>query len=81
MDLNERIDSVVNKETFINFMEALIDDYKNKPEEWENLSIDMFLDAINRWAEDFNFRDPDINFERPDWKTIAILFYMGKIYE
>lgn len=81
MNLKEKIDSVVDKASFIKFMEALINDYKNNPDEWENLSIDMFLDAIKGWADDFNFPDPDINFDNPDWKTIAILFYMGKIYE
>jgi len=79
MSLFEKANSATSKTDFIELIEMLRKDLANNPETWENLSIDMYLFAIERWVEDY--QAPDIDFEDPDWRTISAMFYMGKIYE
>lgn len=79
MTLLDRANSAIDKTSFIEFMTALQNDFVNNPETWENVRIDMFLDAIKSWVEDYHAKD--IDFENPNWKTISAMFYMGKLYE
>ncbi|MDR2902902.1 MAG: hypothetical protein LBU77_00095 [Clostridiales bacterium] len=79
MDLFDKVHTVTDRNSFINFLSALQNDFVNNPDNWENQKIDTFLDAIQGWLIDYN--GSDVDFETPDWKTIAAIFYMGKIYE
>ncbi len=79
MDIFSEAKSVASKESFIRFLEALRMDYLNDPGSWENQTIDSFLWAVASWVKDYS--GPDVDFEKPDWKTVAAMFYMGKMYE
>ena len=79
MDLFEKANASTDKQSFLDFLEALRNDFASNQETWENLNIDEFLESIGRWVEDYHRND--INFEKPDWKTISAMFLMGKLYE
>jgi len=79
MDVLDLANSSTDKENFSNFLKALEHDFINNKDEWENWSVDSYLKAICAWINDY--REDDVNFETPDWKTIAAMFYAGKIYE
>lgn len=79
MGLHEKAEDARDKQDFLDFLDALKKDFAANRETWENQSIDNFLDAIHAWVSDYH--NDDINFENPDWKTIAAMFYMGKMYE
>ncbi len=79
MDIFSEAKSVASKESFVRFLEALRRDYLNDPGSWENQTIDSFLWAAASWVEDY--AGADVDFENPDWKTVAAMFYMGKLYE
>jgi len=79
MDLFEKANASKDKQSFLEFLEALRNDFISSQETWENLNIDEFLESIGRWVEDYD--KDDINFEKPNWKTISAMFLMGKLYE
>lgn len=76
MDVYEICESVNSKEGFIQFVNALKRDFESNEAEWENHTIPMFLDSLSAFCEDSS-EIPDL----PTWKSLAILLYMGKIYE
>lgn len=79
MDLFEKLNAAKDKQSFLEFLQALRNDFVENKETWENISIDDFLESIGRWVKDYH--NDDINFDKPNWKTVSAMFYMGKLYE
>ena len=80
MNVDEALGRVNSKETFLNFVAALRDDYGNVG--WENGSIDTFLDAMHAWAESTSAAtgEPMVS-EEPSWQEFARILHAGKFYE
>ena len=87
--LDELLEKIDSKESFLNFIEALKDnkideDKKEKIEPsglysdgkngWVNDTISDFLDSVHA----FGSGTDDLKLE---WQSIATLFYSGKFYE
>ncbi len=85
----ELLEKVNSKETFLDFIKALENDkideddkeklepsepYSNGKNGWVNGSISEFLESIHAYGSD----NDDLKLE---WKSIAELFYAGKMYE
>lgn len=68
-----------DRHRFLLFLDALRKDCINNREQWENVTIADYFESIGAWMEAYH--GDAIDFEKPDWKTIAALFYMGKVYE
>lgn len=84
MEVYEKINTIHTREEFIDFMNSLIEDKEVNPEEWENVNVSEYLEAIASWVEDMDGYYRNMNLEMPknlDWRFIATLFYVGKIYE
>jgi len=65
-------------------MDILESDFNNKREEWPNETIEDYLVSIKSWVEDMDGYYDNTNSKPPeniDWEFIALLFYVGKIYE
>ena len=56
------------------FVRALIKDWSENPQEWENGRIDTFLDAALAWSE------IKLSTEA-SWRAFAEFLYAGKYYE
>ncbi|WP_042474010.1 DUF7660 family protein [Bacillus ndiopicus] len=82
MDWYDKIENVTNKEQFLEFVNLLSDDYKKNRDEWENKSIDLYLQAIESWMEDmeefYGHSDAPISI---NWNFLSKMLYVGKIYE
>lgn len=84
MNICNILESIDSKEEFMKFLVELRDDYKHRREEWENKDINTYLDAVYSWVDDMEGYFCNMNMEIPgniNWKFIATLFYVGKIYE
>ncbi|NRS15869.1 hypothetical protein HP398_05405 [Brevibacillus sp. HB1.4B] len=79
MDLFEKCENVDSKDELIEFIKALHHDLQVNPEEWENLSLAAFLEAMESWMEDTT--DMGCLPDQPEWKSLAAILYIGKIYE
>jgi len=90
------LDTVVDEDTFIEFLSALEADWNDEREKekvkpsakfgpgangWENGTIGNFLEAAGRWAIDS--KDGLEFYRKPSntWRRAADILYMGKIYE
>jgi hypothetical protein len=84
MELYKEVKQVGSKEEFLRFLRMLINDFKNKPDEWENKSVESFLEGMQSWVEDMEGYYENNNLPIPnniDWGFFANVFYAGKIYE
>lgn len=77
-----KIETITDKASFIEFLNLLEKDNAANPLEWENKTIREFLQAMSSWIEEFSASDyNDIDWEKPNYKTMAKILYMGKLYE
>jgi len=51
-DVYELGDVVDSREDFVAFARALVRSAEEQPEDWENLSLLEYLDALAAWVED-----------------------------
>ncbi|WP_313385426.1 hypothetical protein [Chishuiella sp.] len=76
---------VTNRQSFIKFIELLRQDFLENPNEWENKTIDDFLDAISSYSEDiqgyYDNMKLNINADDANWSTFADILKGAKIYE
>jgi hypothetical protein len=91
-DLKDKLDKVRDRESFFDFVEALINDRVEKakdedryphggqPGGWENTTIENFLKAALRWAVDSRNQPNGMPVEA-SWHDFAVFLYCGKIYE
>jgi hypothetical protein len=93
--LIEKLEAVVDRESFLMFVKALIADRADQIKEenenpgspwgagangWENGTIEGYLAAAVAWAE--NSQGQPLGMPRePSWKAFATFLYCGKIYE
>ena len=90
-ELERRFDAVDDRGSFFRFVEALVADREDEVEKekqrpsslcgpgangWENGTIETYLDAALRCAEDSRSFP-----EEPSWKAFAQFLYSGKYYE
>ena len=91
-----KLESVTDRESFFDFVRALIEDRKGEVAKeklgpsnsyvpgangWENTTIEDYLEAALAWAEDTQMGQTQGLSEELSWKAIAIFLYCGKIYE
>ena len=84
MHLHESINAIQTKDEFIEFLNLMIKDKEINSEEWENKSITEYLEGMASWVEDMDGYYNNMKLQMPrdiDWKFIATLLYVGKIYE
>ena len=95
-DLNSKLDTVSDEDSFIAFLQALAEDRENEVEKekrapsspygpgangWENGKIEAFLGAAAGWATGSKNGLPLYQKPENPWKRCADIIYMGKIYE
>ncbi len=94
-DLNELLEGVNDRDSFLEFVKALIEDRKAELEDeksnpgspigpgsrgWENGTIENYLDASVAWVEAWNGKEGEVPKE-PTWQSFARILYAGKYYE
>lgn len=76
---------VTDRQSFIKFIELFREDFLNKPEEWENETVDRFLEAMSAYAADiqgyYDNMKIDINADKPTRQTFADILRGAAIYE
>ena len=83
-DLYEQADSVNSREDFAQFVNALRSDLIAEPENWQNLTLEMYLDAISAWTQVMDRVYANLGKSmpvEPSWETFAQILLAGKIYE
>lgn len=87
MNLDEQLarlnaNEIKTRQDFVEFLESLEHDFTVNGVEWENNTIDGYLESIRAWLNDYSRKHSnEAKWESPDWSLVASLFYVGKIYE
>ncbi len=76
---------VVDRASFVKFLNLLHKDFLENAESWENKNLGDFLEALSLYAEDiqgyYDNTNKSIDANKPDWKTFADIFKGARIYE
>lgn len=84
MNFSSEISKVNSKEELICFINLLATHFKEKSSDWENQDIRSYLEAIGNWMSSMENYYKNTNKPIPDninWRFIAEILYVGKIYE
>lgn len=84
MDIYEFIDKIQTREDFIKFVTLLRKDFSQNQEEWENPTLERYLEGLEQSAEDIDgkYLNRNENFPvQPSWKLLAELLLMAAYYE
>ena len=77
--------NINSRKEFINFLEGLLKEYQEHPENWENHKIEDFLEAMIRYSDSvqqyYKNTDQDINADEAQWKVFADIIKGASIYE
>ena len=82
LDPYKLLDQVDDRESFFVFVRALIDDYEQNPDEWQNGTIHDFLESAVAWSEATSaITHTQMLQSTASWRAFAEFLYAGKIYE
>jgi len=79
-----RSSSVSSKDDLADFIEALKDDFVKNSAEWENPTVDKFLEAMAAWVRSMDnyYRNTGkTSVVSPTWSVFADILSAAKIYE
>jgi len=82
--MQDKISLITTKEDFVEFLSDLRNDLLNRPDEWENPTLERFLDAMAAWVDAIQICSEHTGNKEllyPSWKTFAEILYAAKIYE
>ena len=82
MITNDTVKSIHNISDFLNFIKLLEKDFAVNNEQWENVTIDQYFNAIHACIEDNLYHGSVFENESEiKWSEMAQVFWMGKYYE
>lgn len=82
--MNEILKKIKSKEDFIEFINVLLKDFNENPQDWEDKQVYSYLESIQSWVEDMEGYYTNTKQDIPkdiNWNFVATLLYVGKIYE
>ena len=83
-DLFQKAQEVESKEHFVEFLGLLIDDLNQNSAEWENKTLENYLEAMQAWVEDMEGYYINNKIPIPqsiNWKVFTDIMMAAKIYE
>lgn len=84
MELDDQIESIETKEDFAEFLNVFRESLVSQPDEWENPTLEKFLDAMEAWVnsmEGYVINSGDTDVLRPSWRTFAKILSAASVYE
>ena len=84
MKLHERVAGIRSKADLVEFVRALSEDLRAKPEDWENRTLERYLSALASWLEDSDgyYKNQGRAVPvSPSWQNVAEILIAAKIYE
>ena len=83
MELHEQVVAIQTKEDLVEFIIALSKDLGENAAEWENPTLERYLDAMASWvsAMDGYFRNNGQKTPHPSWRLFGEILYAASLYE
>lgn len=80
----ESLENISEREDFCSFVEALRHDLLNNRDQWENIALSDFLEAMQAWVEDmdgyYTSKGTEIPVQ-PSWRIFSEILMAARIYE
>ncbi|PZR23722.1 MAG: hypothetical protein DI535_23500 [Citrobacter freundii] len=74
-----------DRQSFIQFLHELRNNFLQDGERWENKTLDQFLEALAAYAEDiqgyYDNMMPSVNADVPSWRVFADMLMGASMYE
>ena len=84
MDLNQRIETIQERDDFVVFVRELLASLSREPSSWANCDLESYLDALGGWVQDmdgyYQNRGEAVPLQ-PTWKTVAQVLLAARVYE
>ena len=80
MELQEKIEKIAKKEDFVTFIEELQSDLQTNGSDWENVTLDRYLEALGAFtnAIDFAYKNEKREFPKDvNWRVFAEILFAG----
>lgn len=85
MNINDYVENINTKDDFVKFLLMLRDDFNRNKPEWENRTLEHFLDALYGFAKSlegyYQNSGEKVDLANPNWKVVADLLLGATIYE
>jgi hypothetical protein len=83
MSINEFV--VTDRLSFVKFLESLQQDINHNKQAWENKTLEDFIEAMARYAEDiqgyYNNQEVGTDADVASWKTFSDIIKGARVYE
>lgn len=82
--MSKELDFIRTKEDLADFLSTFRESLIKKSDDWENQSLEVFLDAMESWIRVIDVyakNTGDIEVLSPSWKTFAKILSAAKVYE
>jgi hypothetical protein len=83
-DLHEEVKTIKTREDLASFIQVLHDEFQAHHAEWENVTLETYLEALSGyvWDRDGNYINRNQSVpEQPDWSLIGAILLAGFTYE
>lgn len=77
------VKDVQNRGELIEFINILIKELRESPEEWENKDLPSFLEAMSAWVTDMDgyYSNQGRLTPEPNWEMFAQILAAASVYE
>jgi hypothetical protein len=83
--VTERVCTIETRDDLATFVGELRQDLLRHPDEWQNLTLDHYLESLSAWlaemAEDDARPGGDQMPETPSWRALGEMLLAAKYYE
>jgi hypothetical protein len=83
--VTERVCAIETKDDLATFVEELRADLRAHPDEWQNLTLDHYLESLSAWltdmADDYFGSNGTSTPASPSWRALGEMLLAAKYYE
>jgi hypothetical protein len=84
VSLTQAVEDIQTQQDFAAFVQALLGDLRDNPQQWNNRDLPTFLEGLAAWVEDmdgyYQNRQEAIP-KQPSWKTLGQILLAARTYE
>jgi hypothetical protein len=83
MDLNARLSQVRTRQDLVEFIRALNTNLLENGDNWENPTLERYLDAMAAWIADMDgfYKNQGVKVPKANWQLMGQILLAATIYE
>ena len=84
MACTEQLKNIETHDDFVMFMQNLLQDWRQHPDQWENATLEAYLEAIAAWVRDMDGyygSRGELLPKHLTWRKVGEILLAARIYE